>query len=167
MTVPLQRVRRRRSPGRWTAELAVIPLAAATLAVLPGTPAAGTAGAATAPTQHAQTAVQYAQSHLGAPYRWGGTGPRAFDCSGLVWAAYRSAGVRLPRTSQSQYRTGHPVGRNALKPGDLVFFGPGPRSISHVGIYVGGGRMIHSPRPGRTVTVAPLNHHNFIGATRL
>jgi cell wall-associated NlpC family hydrolase len=166
MTVPLLAVRHRRTPARRTAGLAVIPLAAAALAVLPGTPVTGTANAATAPTRHAQTAVQYAQSHLGAPYRWGASGPRSFDCSGLVWAAYQSAGVRLPRTSQSQYRTGHPVGRNALKPGDLVFFGAGPRSISHVGIYVGNGRMIHSPRPGRTVTVAPVNH-NFVGATRL
>jgi cell wall-associated NlpC family hydrolase len=167
MTVPLQGARRRRRPARRTAELAVIPLAAAALAVVPVAPVTGAARAATAPTPHAQTAVRYAKSHVGAPYRWGSAGPRAFDCSGLVWAAYQSAGVRLPRTSQSQYHTGHRVGRTALKPGDLVFFGANPRSVSHVGIYVGNGRMIHSPRPGRTVTVTTVNRHNYVGATRV
>lgn len=166
MTVPLQSVRRRLRPAGRTAGLVTVPLAAA-LAVLPVAPVTGTAGAETAPTPHARTAVGYAQEHLGAPYRWGGTGPRAFDCSGLVWAAYRAAGIRLPRTSRSQYRTGHPVGRSALKPGDLVFFGNGSRSVSHVGIYVGNGRMIHSPRPGRTVTVATVDKHDYLGATRL
>jgi peptidoglycan DL-endopeptidase CwlO len=166
MTVPLRGARRRRRPARRTAGLVVIPLAA-TLTVAPVAPVTGTATADTAPTPHAETAVRYARSHVGAPYRWGGTGPRAFDCSGLVWAAYHSAGVRLPRTSQSQYGTGHRVGRTALKPGDLVFYGSNPRAVSHVGIYVGNGEMIHSPTAGRTVTVATVNRKNYVGATRL
>ncbi|MFD6172107.1 C40 family peptidase [Streptomyces coeruleorubidus] len=119
---------------------------------------------AQAPNARAAAAVSYAYQKLGSPYVWGATGPNAFDCSGLVQAAYRSAGVSLPRTTYSQIDAGRRVSRSELLPGDLVFFYAG---ISHVGIYVGNGRMIHAPSPSAPVRVAPLDEMPFTGATRV
>ncbi|MGP4003702.1 NlpC/P60 family protein [Streptomyces sp. 8N706] len=116
-----------------------------------------------APNQRAAQAVAFAYGALGKPYVWGATGPGGFDCSGLTLAAWRSAGVSLPRTSYSQINAGRRVPRSALAPGDLVFFYSG---ISHVGLYVGNGRMIHAPRPGTPVRVAPIDQMPFAGATR-
>jgi cell wall-associated NlpC family hydrolase len=121
-------------------------------------------GTATAPHSRAAAAVSYAYSKLGSPYVWGATGPNAFDCSGLVLAAYRSAGVSLPRTTYAQIDAGRRVSRSELLPGDLVFFYSG---ITHVGIYVGGGRMIHAPNPSAPVRVAPLDEMPYAGATRV
>ncbi|PNG20613.1 C40 family peptidase [Streptomyces cahuitamycinicus] len=112
----------------------------------------------------AAAAVSYAYQKLGSPYVWGATGPNAFDCSGLVQAAYRAAGVSLPRTTYSQIAAGRRVSRSELLPGDLVFFYAG---ISHVGIYVGNGRMIHAPNPSAPVRVAPLDEMPYAGATRV
>ncbi|MES9519273.1 C40 family peptidase [Streptomyces capoamus] len=122
------------------------------------------AGSAPAPTTRAAAAVAYAYGKLGSPYVWGATGPNAFDCSGLVQAAYRSAGISLPRTTYAQIDAGHRVSRSELQPGDLVFFYSG---ISHVGIYVGNGRMIHAPNPSAPVRVAPIDEMPFAGATRV
>ncbi|MFH8895156.1 NlpC/P60 family protein [Streptomyces coeruleorubidus] len=119
---------------------------------------------AQAPNARAAAAVSYAYQKLGSPYVWGATGPDAFDCSGLVQAAYRSAGVSLPRTTYSQIDAGRRVSRSELLPGDLVFFYAG---ISHVGIYVGNGRMIHAPNSSAPVRVAPLDEMPFTGATRV
>jgi cell wall-associated NlpC family hydrolase len=112
----------------------------------------------------ASAAVSYAYQKLGSPYVWGATGPNAFDCSGLVQAAYRAAGVSLPRTTYSQIAAGRRVSRSELLPGDLVFFYAG---ISHVGIYVGNGRMIHAPNPSAPVRLAPLDEMPYAGATRV
>ncbi|MFJ9208168.1 NlpC/P60 family protein [Streptomyces sp. NPDC102264] len=120
-------------------------------------------GAVRAPNARAAAAVAYAYGALGKPYVWGATGPGAFDCSGLTQAAWRAAGVSLPRTSYTQIATGQRVSRGDLAPGDLVFFFSG---ISHVGIYVGGGQMIHAPRPGSAVRLAPLDQMPFAGASR-
>jgi cell wall-associated NlpC family hydrolase len=127
----------------------------------PVSPASATADA---PNSRAAAAISYAYSKLGSPYVWGATGPNAFDCSGLTQAAYRSAGVSLPRTTYSQINAGRRVGRSELRPGDLVFFYSG---ISHVGIYVGNGQMIHAPNPSAPVRVAPLDEMPFAGATRV
>ncbi|MFE9935070.1 C40 family peptidase [Streptomyces hirsutus] len=121
-------------------------------------------GAARAPGPRAADAVSYAYQKLGSPYVWGSTGPNAFDCSGLVQAAYRSAGVSLPRTTYAQINAGRRVARSELRPGDLVFFYSG---ITHVGLYIGNGRMIHAPNSGSTVRVAPLTEMPFAGATRV
>ncbi|MEV5100641.1 NlpC/P60 family protein [Streptomyces massasporeus] len=126
--------------------------------------AAPGSASAQAPNSRAATAVSYAYQKLGSPYVWGATGPNAFDCSGLVQAAYRAAGVSLPRTTYSQIAAGRRVSRSELLPGDLVFFYAG---ISHVGIYVGNGRMIHAPNPSAPVRVAPLDEMPFAGATRV
>jgi cell wall-associated NlpC family hydrolase len=99
-----------------------------------------------------RTAVDFARRQLGIPYRWGGTGAGGYDCSGLVQAAWRHAGVGLPRTSMAQARTGTRVSRTALRPGDLVF----TDHLGHVQLYVGGGRVIEAPYPGSVVRYAPL-----------
>ncbi|MFD7919094.1 NlpC/P60 family protein [Streptomyces sp. NPDC059740] len=116
-----------------------------------------------APSPRAARAVAYAYAALGKPYVWGATGPSAFDCSGLTQAAWRAAGVSLPRTTYTQINVGRRVGRAELSPGDLVFFYSG---VSHVGIYVGGGQMIHAPHPGAPVRLAPLDQMPFAGASR-
>ncbi|MFY4717626.1 NlpC/P60 family protein [Streptomyces sp. LaBMicrA B280] len=122
------------------------------------------AGAVAAPDSRAAAAVAYAFAKLGSPYVWGATGPHSFDCSGLVQAAYRSAGVSLPRTTYAQIDAGHRVSRSELRPGDLVFFYSG---VSHVGLYIGNGRMIHAPNPSAPVRVAPIDQMPFAGATRV
>ena len=119
---------------------------------------------AEAPDSRAAAALSYAYSKLGSPYVWGATGPDAFDCSGLVQAAYRSAGISLPRTTYAQIDAGRRVPRSELAPGDLVFFYSG---ISHVGIYVGNGMMIHAPNPSAPVRIAPIDEMPFAGATRV
>ncbi|MFI0570378.1 C40 family peptidase [Streptomyces tendae] len=119
---------------------------------------------AQAPDSRAAAAVAYAYQKLGSPYVWGATGPNAFDCSGLTQAAYRAAGVSLPRTTYAQIDAGRRVPRSELLPGDLVFFYSG---ISHVGIYVGNGQMIHAPNPSAPVRVAPVDEMPFAGATRV
>ncbi|GHF13485.1 NlpC/P60 family protein [Streptomyces fumanus] len=125
---------------------------------------AATPAAPAVPDSRAAAAVSYAYAKLGSPYVWGATGPDAFDCSGLVQAAYRAAGVSLPRTSYAQIGAGRRVSRTELRPGDLVFFYSG---VSHVGIYVGNGRMIHAPNPAAPVRLAPVDQMPFAGATRV
>lgn len=119
---------------------------------------------AAAPNSRAAAAISYAYDKLGSPYVWGATGPDAFDCSGLMQAAYRSAGISLPRTTYAQIDAGQRIPRSELRPGDLVFF---YSSISHVGLYVGNGQMIHAPNPSAPVRLAPLDEMPFAGATRV
>jgi len=102
----------------------------------------------------AATAITFAATNLGAPYRWGGTGPGGFDCSGLTLQAYKAAGVALPRVAQDQFDTGPGVPPGApWQPGDLIFFGSGPGGVSHVGLYIGGGDMIDAPYTGAFVRI--------------
>jgi peptidoglycan DL-endopeptidase CwlO len=89
----------------------------------------------------ASKAVSVAKSKLGARYRYGAAGPSAFDCSGLVNYAFKSAGISLPRTARQLSKVGRTVSKSELRPGDLVFF---YKPISHVGIYVGGGKIVHA-----------------------
>ncbi|MFC4591106.1 C40 family peptidase [Sphaerisporangium corydalis] len=114
----------------------------------------------------ARTAVSTAKKQVGDPYRWGATGPGAFDCSGLVLYAWRKAGVRLPRIAASQFRSVRKkVSWKNLKPGDLMFF----RGLGHVGMYVGHGKMIHSPHSGARVRIDRLSGYRragFVGAVR-
>ncbi|MGJ3510077.1 C40 family peptidase [Enemella sp. A6] len=110
-----------------------------------------------------QKAVAFAQSRLGDSYRYGGTGPSSWDCSGLTGGAWKSAGVKLPRTSQQQYAAGKKVSKSALKPGDLIFYYSGR---SHVGIYVGDGKIIHASRPGKPVEKVSMHLMPYNGAVR-
>jgi len=112
-------------------------------------------------------AIAFAGAQLGTPYEWGGTGKGGFDCSGLVWAAYASAGVRLPRVAQDQFDAGPQVpDRTEVEPGDLVFFGRSTRTVDHVGLYVGYGEMIDAPHSGAVVREEPAGWPDFVGATR-
>jgi cell wall-associated NlpC family hydrolase len=106
-------------------------------------------------------AVTVAQRYLGVPYVFGGTDPRTgLDCSGLVQLVFRQLGIALPRTAQMQFNAVQPVARDALLPGDLVFFQrtyADPHDwITHVGIYVGGGMQINAPTEGQVVSIQPV-----------
>jgi cell wall-associated NlpC family hydrolase len=102
----------------------------------------------------AQTAVATALAQVGKPYVWGAAGPGSFDCSGLTQYAYKAAGVSLPHSSGMQAGMGTPVSRSALQPGDLVFF---YSPVSHVGMYIGNGQMVHASTAGEPVKVAALD----------
>ncbi|MGH7304913.1 MAG: C40 family peptidase, partial [Candidatus Rokuibacteriota bacterium] len=114
-----------------------------------------------------QTVVALARQHVGAPYRWGGSSPSGFDCSGLVRYVYGQVGVSLPHNAAQQYRLGTAIARASLEPGDLVFFD----RLRHNGIYVGDGRFIHARQTGRRVAIASLDDawyaSHFVGARRL
>ncbi|TDC70746.1 NlpC/P60 family protein [Micromonospora sp. KC606] len=120
----------------------------------------------------ALAAVRYALAQLGDPYLWAAEGPNRFDCSGLVWAAYRSAGYyELPRVARDQYYAtrSRTVDRSALLPGDLVFFASGVSwtTIHHMGMYIGGGKMVHAPRSGDVVKIATVPWSRLYAATRV
>ncbi|KUJ51374.1 NlpC/P60 family protein [Streptomyces sp. MI02-2A] len=111
----------------------------------------GSSGSSTtAPTNgtKAEKALAYARAQVGKPYVWGATGPDSYDCSGLTQAAWKAAGVSLPRTTYDQVDAGTTVPLADAQPGDLIFFYD---DISHVGIYIGDGMMIHAPKPGAYV----------------
>ncbi|NJQ06130.1 C40 family peptidase [Streptomyces lonarensis] len=124
----------------------------------------GGGGSAVAPggggggSSYAQSAISAAQSKIGAPYVFGSTGPTTFDCSGLTGWAYKQAGISLPRTSQAQAAAGTRVSADQLQPGDLVLYYGG---LTHIGIYVGNGQILHAPRTGSTVSYAPLHSMPF------
>ena len=110
------------------------------------------------------SAVDVAMQYLGVPYVWAGASPSGFDCSGLVQYVYAKLGVDLPHSSSMQFGYGVPVARSQLEPGDLVFFGG---NIHHVGIYVGGGNMIHAPQTGSVVSISGIDRSDYAGARRL
>jgi cell wall-associated NlpC family hydrolase len=112
-------------------------------------------------------ALQFALKQIGDKYVFGADGMTYWDCSGLTMRAFQNAGVSLPHSSRAQYSYGKSIKRSDLKPGDLVFFG---RPISHVGIYLGNGKMVHAPRSGSRVKVASassLGRKPYVGARRL
>jgi cell wall-associated NlpC family hydrolase len=110
-----------------------------------------------------------AHSYIGVPYVFGGRSPKGFDCSGLVWYVYRQHGIDLPTSSAKQARVGEHVDRDELLPGDLVFF-QSSGSIDHVGLYVGGNKMIHAPGKGRKVVkvniASKYYRQHFVGGRR-
>ena len=111
-------------------------------------------------------AIKYALKQIGDRYVFGSSGMVTWDCSGLTMRAFQAAGVSLPHSSAAQSRLGKKVSLNALKPGDLLFYG---RPVSHVSIYLGGGKMVHAPRSGSRVKVAPsgsLGRKPLVGARR-
>ena len=113
-------------------------------------------------------ALKFAFQQLGDIYVWGGAGPTKWDCSGLTMRSFQRAGVSLPHFAAAQFRYGKNVPREALAPGDLVFFG---RPISHVAIYMGKGKMIQAPRAGKRVEIVnfvrSFGYKPFVGAKRL
>ena len=116
-------------------------------------PASGRAGAA----------VSYAMSQVGDAYVYGASGPSAYDCSGLTMMAWAQAGVSLPHSSSGQMGSGAPVSQSQLQPGDLVFY---YSPVSHVGMYIGNGMIVHAANPGDGVTTAPVNSMPYSGAVR-
>ncbi|MCX2184415.1 C40 family peptidase [Streptomyces sp. SKN60] len=111
----------------------------------------------------AAEALAFARAQIGKPYVWGATGPESYDCSGLTQAAWRAAGVDLPRTTWDQVKVGTRIATADLLPGDLVFFYD---DISHVGIYIGGGKMIHAPKPGAYVREESIYYMPIYGSVR-
>jgi cell wall-associated NlpC family hydrolase len=122
----------------------------------------------------ALAAVAYAKAQLGDPYLWGAEGPSRFDCSGLMYAAYRSPGAdydALPRVARDQYNFTRlrEVDRTQLLPGDLLFFASNSSwtSVHHVGMYIGGGRMVHAPNSGDVVKISVVSWSRLYKATRV
>ncbi len=113
-------------------------------------------------------ALKYALKQIGDIYVWAAAGPTRWDCSGLTMRAYQEAGVALPHSSRLQIKYGKPIAFGSVKPGDLLFFG---NPISHVSMYMGGGKMVQAPRPGKKVEVVPFTkmfgRKPFVGARRL
>jgi cell wall-associated NlpC family hydrolase len=120
-------------------------------------------------TPTARAALDFAAAQIGKPYVWGATGPDSYDCSGLTGAAYRAAGVQLPRTSRQQWYAGTHVELGALMPGDLLFWAndvSNPATIHHVALYAGKGMMIAAPQTGDVVKMQPVYLDGYIGAVR-
>lgn len=122
---------------------------------------AGPTAEAQAPahTDAGALAAQFGLAQVGRPYAYGGTGPYAYDCSGLALSAWRTAGVYLPRTAEEQYYSGPHVPLSQLRPGDLVFWATDPAdpaTIYHVGISLGGDRTVQATVPGAGVEVVSL-----------
>ena len=116
-------------------------------------PASGRAGAA----------VAYAMAQVGDAYVYGAMGENAFDCSGLTMRAWAQAGVSLPHSSSAQYGSGPHIAASDLQPGDLVFY---YSPISHVGMYIGNGMIVHAANPGTGVAVSGLYSMPYVGAVR-
>jgi len=111
----------------------------------------------------AAAAVAYAMAQVGDAYVYGAAGPSAFDCSGLTMMAWAQAGVGLPHSSSAQYSSGPHIAASDLMPGDLVFY---YSPISHVGMYIGNGLIVHAANPGAGVRVAELYSMPYVGAVR-
>jgi cell wall-associated NlpC family hydrolase len=122
-------------------------------------------GPVVADSEAAQLVVDAAMAQRGKPYVWAASGPASFDCSGLTSYAFRAAGIGLPHSSAMQSKMGQSVSRDQLQPGDLIFF---YSPVSHVGIYIGNGQMVHAPTSGDVVKVAGVDSMGgYSGARRL
>jgi peptidoglycan DL-endopeptidase CwlO len=119
---------------------------------------------AAAPSEAVASILQAALAQVGKPYVWGSSGPNGFDCSGLTSFAYQAAGVSLPHSSRAQSRMGTEVSRAGLQPGDLVYF---YSPVSHVGIYIGDGKMVHARTFGQPVAVTSVDQRGYAGARRI
>ncbi|MFE7238500.1 NlpC/P60 family protein [Streptomyces sp. NPDC057580] len=120
-------------------------------------------GSDTSATTKAEKVLAFARDQIGKPYVWGATGPSSYDCSGLTQAAWKAAGVDIPRTTWDQVKIGTRIATADLQPGDLVFFYD---DISHVGIYKGDGMMIHAPKPGANVREESIYYMPIYGSVR-
>ena len=128
------------------------------------------AGGIEAGSDHGAAVRDAAARVVGAPYRYGGSTPQGFDCSGLVYYAHRQAGIPVPRTTGAQLRGARPVPLDELRVGDVLFFELEGKKVSHVGIYAGAGRFIHAPSSGKRVSYAsrrsPFWRTRLMGAGR-
>ena len=122
-----------------------------------------------APSSAAATAIAFAVHQVGKPYQWGATGPDAYDCSGLVYAAYAAAGIHIARTTYQWPLDGPPIPLSQIQPGDLLFSAGSdgtPANPGHVVMYLGGGQIIQAPQTGEDVQIDPLNLAGVVVATR-
>ena len=115
-------------------------------------------------TGKAAQAARWALTQQLKPYIWGAEGPRGYDCSGLVMAAYQQVGISLPHYTGNQWTAGRHISREELRAGDLVFF---YNDLHHVGIYLGGGMMVHAPQTGDVVRIASIARRPYAGAVRI
>jgi peptidoglycan DL-endopeptidase CwlO len=123
-------------------------------------------GSTVAPPARYGGVIGIAMRYLGVPYRWGGSSPSGFDCSGFIMYVYAQIGVSLPHNAAAQYGYGSPVSRDQLEAGDLVFF----NGLGHAGIYIGGGNFIHAPHTGDVVKISSMTgwySSTYVGARRL
>ncbi|MDT0490767.1 NlpC/P60 family protein [Streptomyces griseus] len=126
-------------------------------------PAQGIENVGGGATPAGRAAVAFATAQIGKPYVWGATGPGSYDCSGLTSKAWAAAGRPIPRTSQEQWRLLPRIDIQDMRPGDLIIY---HADASHVGMYVGDGSIVHSPRPGRNVTLAGAGSMKILGVVR-
>jgi cell wall-associated NlpC family hydrolase len=158
---------RRELQARITAQQQQAPAVALSSTVAPvASSGSGSDSVGPAPPPTHSSVVSIAEQYLGVPYRWGGSSPSGFDCSGLVMYVFAQVGVSLPHSSYAQYGMGSPVSRDQLQPGDLVFFD----GLGHVGIYVGGGSFIHAPHTGDVVKISSISGwyaSTYVGARRI
>jgi murein DD-endopeptidase len=127
-------------------------------------------GAATVVPALGERIATSALALIGKPYRYGGTGPADFDCSGLVRYAHAAQGVNVPRTTGDQYQRARKVALDQIVPGDVLFFHFDGPKVSHVAVYTGNGRFVHAPQNGRTVESRALDdsyRRSLVGAGRL
>jgi cell wall-associated NlpC family hydrolase len=167
---------RRAAPGGGLAVLVVVTVLAALAApnaqalrglvadALPAVAAPKRPGARPASGSRPARAVAFALGQRGKPYRWGAEGPQAYDCSGLTWAAWRAAGVAIPRTAAGQLAGLRPV-RGRLRPGDLVIYRTNGPSRRHVAMVVGRGRMVEARNRATGVTGSRVRP-GWLGAVR-
>lgn len=128
-----------------------------------GTGSGSGSGSDSSASTKAEKVLAFARAQMGKPYVWGATGPASYDCSGLTQAAWKAAGVTIPRTTWDQVEVGTRIATADLQPGDLVFFYD---DISHVGIYKGDGMMIHAPKPGANVREESIYYMPIYGSVR-
>ncbi|MDR2199877.1 MAG: C40 family peptidase [Deltaproteobacteria bacterium] len=119
-------------------------------------PLAGCGGKRAKPSPRAAEIITTAHKYIGVPYVYGGRSPKGFDCSGLVWYVYRQHGVELPDSSRKQAAKGERIDFDEILPGDLIFF-QSNGTVNHVGLYIGGGEMIHAPGRGKKVRKANIS----------
>jgi cell wall-associated NlpC family hydrolase len=115
------------------------------------------------------TAVTFARRQIGKPYRWGAAGPDAYDCSGLVYAAYAAAGIHIARTTYQWQQDGPVIPLSQIQPGDLLFSAGSdgtPADPGHVVMYLGGGQVIQAPQTGEDVQIDPVDLASIVVATR-
>jgi cell wall-associated NlpC family hydrolase len=133
-------------------------------AATPFATVANTTALSSSPAAMRKAAMTNALAKLGKPYRYGAVGPNSFDCSGLVKYSFAKTGRALPRTSRAMASVGTPVKKADLQPGDLVFF---YQPISHVGIYIGNGKIVHASRTGQPVKISDMARMRFTTARRV
>ncbi|GAA4541825.1 C40 family peptidase [Pseudonocardia xishanensis] len=152
------------APAPSVAQAAPVEVATRTVSLAAPANVVAAAAQTASPAATRAAALQTAMAQIGKPYRYGATGPSAFDCSGLTSFAFKNAGVSIPRTSRAQSTVGTPVSRADLQPGDLVFF---YKPVSHVGIYIGNGQVVHASTSGQPVKIGSVDKMPFSGARRV